>query len=99
MCDARVLRRRSRGATRFMAKRDEITGYCDDLLDSASFDDYGSNGLQVPGRAEVTKGATGVSANLETLERAISGGAELVITHHGLLWGDQLSALSVPMAS
>jgi dinuclear metal center YbgI/SA1388 family protein len=40
-----------------------------------------------------------VSANLETLERAVAAGAELVMTHHGLLWGDSLSALSVPMAS
>jgi dinuclear metal center YbgI/SA1388 family protein len=82
-----------------MAGRDEVLGYCDDLLDCGSFDDYGPNGLQVPGRAEVTKVATGVSANLETLERAIGGGAELVLAHHGLLWGDELSPLSVPMAA
>ncbi|HEY6637551.1 MAG TPA: Nif3-like dinuclear metal center hexameric protein [Solirubrobacterales bacterium] len=82
-----------------MANRDEILGYCDDLLDSGSFHDYGPNGLQVPGRAEVSKVATGVSANLETLDRAVAGGAELVITHHGLLWGDELSPLSVPLAA
>jgi dinuclear metal center YbgI/SA1388 family protein len=82
-----------------MADRDEILGYCDDLLDSGSFEDYGPNGLQVPGRAEVSRVATGVSANLETLERAIEGGAELVITHHGLLWGDALAPFSVPMAA
>jgi dinuclear metal center YbgI/SA1388 family protein len=82
-----------------MAKRDEITGYCHDLLDCGSFEDYGPNGLQVPGRAEVSRIATGVSANLETLERAVESGAELVMTHHGLLWGDELSPLSVPMAS
>jgi dinuclear metal center YbgI/SA1388 family protein len=82
-----------------MAGRDEILGYCDDLLDSGAFEDYGPNGLQVPGRAEVSKVATGVSANLETLERAVDAGAELVMTHHGLLWGESLSALSVPMAA
>jgi dinuclear metal center YbgI/SA1388 family protein len=81
-----------------MADRDEILGYCGDLLDSDSFEDYGPNGLQVPGRAEVTKVATGVSANLETLQGGIDAGAELVLTHHGLLWGGELSALSVPMA-
>ena len=82
-----------------MAQRDAITAFCDELLDVASFEDYGPNGLQVPGRSEVTKVATGVSANLETLERGIEGGAELLITHHGLLWGEALSALSVPMAA
>jgi dinuclear metal center YbgI/SA1388 family protein len=82
-----------------VANRDEILGYCDDLLDSGSFEDYGPNGLQVPGRAEVSAIATGVSANLETLERGIEAGADLVLTHHGLLWGDELSPLSVPMAA
>jgi dinuclear metal center YbgI/SA1388 family protein len=82
-----------------MANRDEILSYCDDLLDCSSFEDYGPNGLQVPGGAEVTRVATGVSANLETLDRGIKGGAELVITHHGLLWGDEVSPLSVPMAA
>jgi dinuclear metal center YbgI/SA1388 family protein len=82
-----------------MAKRAAITAFCDELLDVASFEDYGPNGLQVPGRAEVSRIASGVSANLETLERAIDAGAELVITHHGLLWGDELSPLSVPMAA
>jgi dinuclear metal center YbgI/SA1388 family protein len=82
-----------------MAKRDEILGYCDDLLDCGSFEDYGPNGLQVPGPTEVSKIATGVSANLETLERAIEAGAELIITHHGLIWGDAPSPVSVPMAA
>jgi dinuclear metal center YbgI/SA1388 family protein len=82
-----------------MADRDEILTFCDDLLDADSFDDYGPNGLQVPGRSEVDRIATGVTANLETLQRGIDGGADLVITHHGLLWGDEVSPLSVPMAS
>ncbi|MDX6606807.1 MAG: hypothetical protein QOD14_1347 [Solirubrobacterales bacterium] len=82
-----------------MAARDEILGYCDELLDSGSFEDYGPNGLQVPGTAEVSKVATGVSANLELLQRAVDSGAELILTHHGLLWGSELSALSVPMAA
>jgi dinuclear metal center YbgI/SA1388 family protein len=82
-----------------MAKRDAITTFCDELLDVVSFEDYGPNGLQVPGAREVSKVATGVSANLETLERAVEGGAELVITHHGLLWGDEVAPLSMPMAA
>jgi dinuclear metal center YbgI/SA1388 family protein len=82
-----------------VAKRDEIIDFCEELLDAGSFEDFGPNGLQVPGADEVTKVATGVTANLETLERGVGAGAELVIAHHGLLWGDQVSPLSVPMAS
>jgi dinuclear metal center YbgI/SA1388 family protein len=82
-----------------MAKRAEITGFCDELLDISSFDDYGPNGLQVPGAAEVTKVATGVSANLECLQGAVDSGAQLVMTHHGLIWGSEPAPISVPMAA
>jgi dinuclear metal center YbgI/SA1388 family protein len=82
-----------------MAKRDEITAFCDDLLDADSFEDYGPNGLQVPGAVEVSKLATGVSANLDLLQGAVDWGAELVLTHHGLLWGSELGPLSVPLAA
>jgi dinuclear metal center YbgI/SA1388 family protein len=82
-----------------VAARDEILSFCDDLLDVGSFEDYGPNGIQVPGKREVSKVATGVSANQELLQRAIDAGAELVLTHHGLLWGSELEALSVPMAA
>jgi dinuclear metal center YbgI/SA1388 family protein len=84
---------------RSVAARDEILAFCDELLDVSSFEDYGPNGLQVPGNAEVNRIATGVTANLELLQEAVDSGAELVLTHHGLLWGSELSALSVPMAA
>jgi dinuclear metal center YbgI/SA1388 family protein len=82
-----------------VADRDEIIAFCDELLDTDSFEDYGPNGLQVPGGFEVSKVATGVTANLELLERAVGSKAELVITHHGLLWGEEVSPLSMPMAA
>jgi dinuclear metal center YbgI/SA1388 family protein len=82
-----------------MADRDEIIAFCDELLEIGSFEDYGPNGLQVPGGREVRKVATGVSANLELLDAAVASGAQLVLTHHGLLWGDEVSPLSVPMAA
>jgi dinuclear metal center YbgI/SA1388 family protein len=82
-----------------VASRDEIVAFCDQLLEIDSFEDYGPNGLQVPGAPEVERIATGVSANLELLEAAVSNDAQLVLTHHGLLWGSELGPLSVPMAA
>lgn len=82
-----------------MASRDEIVAFCDELLDIDSFDDYGPNGLQVPGAAEVRKVASGVTANLALLEAATASGAQLVLTHHGLLWGSEVTNLSAPMAA
>src|SRR6266540_2098525 len=82
-----------------MASRDEIIGFCDRLLGIDFFEDYCPNGLQVPGVAEVSKLATAVSANLETIERAIAAGAQLVLCHHGLFWDSQERALTVPLAA
>src|SRR5512134_3370754 len=81
-----------------MAALEEILGYCDDLLEVDSFEDYGPNGLQVPGAPYVDRIATGVTANLAFLERATASGAELVLVHHGLLWGSELGPLSRPLA-
>jgi dinuclear metal center YbgI/SA1388 family protein len=81
-----------------MADRDEIVGFCDELLEIAAFDDYGPNGLQVPGRTEVSKLATGVTANREFLAGAAESGATLAIVHHGLFFGDHPRALSEQMA-
>jgi dinuclear metal center YbgI/SA1388 family protein len=81
-----------------MATRDEIVGFCDELLEIGSFEDYGPNGLQVPGAAEVSKVATGVSANLAFIMAAVESGAQLAIAHHGLFWGGEPQALSEQMA-
>jgi dinuclear metal center YbgI/SA1388 family protein len=82
-----------------VADRDQILRFCDELLEIDSYEDYGPNGLQVPGAEEVSRVATGVTANVEMLEAAVAGGAELICVHHGLLWGDELEPFSVPMAS
>jgi dinuclear metal center YbgI/SA1388 family protein len=71
----------------------------DSLLDPGAFDDHGPNGLQVPGRAEITTVATGVSAGLELFERAAAAGAELVLVHHGLFWEGQSRAVSRGLAA
>jgi dinuclear metal center YbgI/SA1388 family protein len=69
-----------------MAQRDEIIAYLDDLLEIDAFTDYGPNGLQVPGAAEVSLVVTGVSAQRELFEQAAAAGAQLVLCHHGLFW-------------
>jgi dinuclear metal center YbgI/SA1388 family protein len=80
-----------------MAHRDEIIGHLDELLEIGSFQDYGPNGLQVPGAEEVTRVVTGVSAQRELFERAAEQGAQLVICHHGLFWEFHSRALGPAM--
>jgi dinuclear metal center YbgI/SA1388 family protein len=70
-----------------VAARDALILFLDELLDAASFDDYGPNGLQVVGRDEVRRVASGVSAHRELFERAAAAGADMVLCHHGLFWG------------
>lgn len=66
--------------------RAELVDHLDRLLDSASFSDYGPNGLQVQGRNRVRRVVTGVSACVELFERAAAAGADAVLVHHGILW-------------
>lgn len=82
-----------------MADRDQIVEFCDELLDCASFSDYGPNGLQVPGAREVSSVATAVSAHLESIEAAVEAGAGMLLTHHGLMWDFHGRALTEQMAS
>lgn len=72
-----------------VAGRDEIVAFLDDHLDAAGYPDALPVGLQVPGAAEVTKVATGVSASLELFERAAAEGAQMLIVHHGLFWSSE----------
>jgi dinuclear metal center YbgI/SA1388 family protein len=57
------------------------------ILEPGRFEDYGPNGLQVPGAEHVQTIATGVSAHAELFELAAAEQAQLLLVHHGLFWG------------
>ena len=69
-----------------MASSAAIVSFLDELLQPGEFRDVSVNGLQIPGREEVFRVATGVSATRELLERAVTADAQLVLVHHGLFW-------------
>jgi len=70
-----------------MADRNKIVAFTDAYLDSKSIKDRSLNGLQAEGRQAVKKIAFGVSASLECIRKAAGCGADMLIVHHGLLWG------------
>ena len=70
-----------------MALLKEIIQYADQLLSVHDFQDYGPNGLQVEGKAEVTSLASSVSASLELFEKAKN--SDLILVHHGIFWYGQ----------
>ena len=69
-----------------MARRTEIDVYLSALLDVGRFRDYGPNGLQVEGCAEVCKIVSGVTASRALIEAAIAAKADTILVHHGLFW-------------
>src|SRR3712207_4418274 len=81
-----------------MTLLDDLRDDLDALLDPASFDDYGPNGVQVPGPADVRRVVTGVSAQRALIERAIALDAQLVLCHHGLFWDAHPTGLTPVLA-
>jgi dinuclear metal center YbgI/SA1388 family protein len=71
----------------------EILDEINALLEPGRFEDYCVNGLQVPGAEEVATIATAVSASAETFALAADAGADLLVVHHGLFWGDGVRAI------
>ncbi|MFN8178245.1 MAG: Nif3-like dinuclear metal center hexameric protein [bacterium] len=70
--------------------RDRLVEFLDRLLAVDSMTDFGPQGLQVEGKREIRRVVVGVSASAELFRRAIAAGADLVICHHGLLWGSPM---------
>ena len=77
----------------------EVISHLDETLEIGRFRDYGPNGLQVEGRPDVRRIVTAVSANLETFERACTSAkanandTDLIVVHHGLIWGRGISRI------
>ena len=76
----------------------EVVGYLDATLEIDRFNDFAPNGLQVEGTMEVDCVVTGVSASAELISRAIERRADLIIVHHGLIWGPGLTRITGPLA-
>ncbi len=72
-----------------MAARGAIETYLNDLLAVGRFRDYGPNGLQVEGKAQIVKLVSGVTASRALIEAAIAQRADAILVHHGLFWRGQ----------
>lgn len=70
-----------------MAERKKIVDFVNKYLSSETVKDIAHNGLQIEGSEQVNKIAFGVSASLACMRQAKEYGAQMLITHHGLLWG------------
>ena len=63
----------------------DLIAFTDKYL-SVACKDACPNGLQVEGRPVINKLVSGVSANMQLLEHAVSVKADAVLVHHGYFW-------------
>jgi len=68
-------------------QRSELTSYLDQYLDIPNIKDYGPQGLQIEGRAEVRRIVGLVDAHQPCVEAALAHRADLMLVHHGIFWG------------
>ena len=76
----------------------ELDSYFRELLriDEFARDDRSQNGVQIGRSGEsVARLAFAVDASLETARRAADWGADVLVVHHGLLWGTSLPITGV----
>jgi len=76
----------------------ELDSYYRDLLQIDEFarDDSSQNGVQIDRSDQsVNRLAFAVDASLETVRRAADWGADVLVVHHGLLWGRSLTITGV----
>lgn len=69
------------------ASSHEISTYLEQLFNYSAFNDSSLNGLQVDSGKEISKIGAAVDFGLSTAQAAAIDGVDLLITHHGLLWG------------
>jgi len=72
----------------------ELRDYIGSLLEVSRFRDYCPNGVQVEGRAQVRKIATGVTASQRLLEEATAWGADAILVHHGYFWRNEDASIT-----
>jgi dinuclear metal center YbgI/SA1388 family protein len=72
----------------------ELRDYIGSLLEISRFRDYSPNGVQVEGKAQVLRIASGVTASQRLLDAATAWGADAILVHHGYFWRSEDAALT-----
>lgn len=72
----------------------ELSDYIGSLLETNRFRDYSPNGVQVEGKTQIQRLATGVTASQKMLEAAAAWGADAILVHHGYFWRNEDAAIT-----
>ena len=67
----------------------ELAHYADSLLETATTRDYTNalNGIQLENQSPIRKLTAAVDFSTRAIHGAITGGANLLLVHHGMFWG------------
>jgi dinuclear metal center YbgI/SA1388 family protein len=72
----------------------DLRDYIASLLEPDRFRDFCPNGVQVEGRAEIRRIATGVTASQRLLKAATAWNADAILVHHGYFWRNEDAAVT-----
>ena len=72
----------------------DLRDYIARLLEPDRFRDYCPNGLQVEGKTEVRRIASGVTASQKLLEAATTWKADAILVHHGFFWRNENATIT-----
>ncbi|NLG17498.1 MAG: Nif3-like dinuclear metal center hexameric protein [Fibrobacter sp.] len=67
--------------------RDTLVAFLDSLLETSKIKDHSCNGLQVEGTGQIKKIALAVDASMEAYRKAVELDCQMLIVHHGIIWG------------
>lgn len=68
-------------------KRTDVVAFLNELLEPEKIEDSTFNGLQVEGKSDISKIAYAVDSSLQSFKAAVNANADMLIVHHGLIWG------------
>lgn len=72
----------------------DLSDYIGNLLQTSRFRDYCPNGVQVEGKPQVQRIASGVTASQRMLDAAFDWGADAILVHHGYFWRNEDGAIT-----
>lgn len=67
----------------------KLQNYLHNFLNCADYQDYAPNGLQVAGQSEIVSICSAVSADKNTILKAIEQKAQALLVHHGYFWKNE----------
>ena len=77
-----------------MIARDQLVKFLNTELQSDKIRDYCPNGLQVEGKAHISRLVTGVTASQALLDAAVSANADAILVHHGYFWKNESAPIT-----